>query len=375
MPRVIYISAGTSTVAVSPAVIANDGVESATITVRVLDDRGEPVAGFAAANIVLASTGTGNTITQPTGATNQDGVITGSIVSTVSAIKTISATVAGLAVTDTASLNVGGVLSLVFASDWGTATGTTDAALRDTDQTLPWETLVTGNTNRDVIASTGLDFPSTNVLRVGTQWNGSGSAAFIPRITEELPALGIGNSRYYRWYIRWVVPTSLTTWGTPHPIQDGPDAATGNWLFESRRGTGGTKVTIGWNPPANTFPNNRWWAIDALDIDTTYRVELKATRTGTTTFTLDARVYNTANTLLLDGSDFLNQEGLGSTSLADVPSLTMRDVTQLRSFQVGTNGAFQGTTSGDHPVDFCYQGCVAISDETWCGAYVNGEGP
>jgi hypothetical protein len=104
--RVIYISAASSLVSVAPPTILSDGVASATITVTVVDSRGNPVQNFDTSNIVLASTGTGNTITQPTGLTNADGVATGSIVSTVAETKTISATVTDLAITATASLVV-----------------------------------------------------------------------------------------------------------------------------------------------------------------------------------------------------------------------------------------------------------------------------
>ena len=106
MARVIYIAAATSTVTCAPTTIVNDGVESSTVTVRVLDSRGNPVQGLAAANVVIASTGTGNTVTQPTGVTDSNGEISGSIVSTGIATKTLSATVKGLAITDTASLVV-----------------------------------------------------------------------------------------------------------------------------------------------------------------------------------------------------------------------------------------------------------------------------
>lgn len=94
-------SAAQSTVEVSDTTAAPDGVESVTVTVTVLDAAGDPVPGIP---VVLSSTGTGNTITQPTALTNASGVATGSIVSTVPEAKTISATANGSAITDTAAL-------------------------------------------------------------------------------------------------------------------------------------------------------------------------------------------------------------------------------------------------------------------------------
>ena len=99
----IAVSAANTLVTVYPDEAENDGVESITITVQVKDASGRPIPNIPASDITLAATGTGNTLTQPTGSTNQAGVITGAIVSTVAAAKTISATVRGTAITDTAT--------------------------------------------------------------------------------------------------------------------------------------------------------------------------------------------------------------------------------------------------------------------------------
>lgn len=370
--RVVFLDQAASTVTVSPAVIANDGVESATITVRLVNTDGRPMPGLP---VTLSSTGTGNTITQPVGVTNQDGVITGSIVSTGAAIKTISATALGGALTDTASLDVGGASSLVFASAFDNSTGNSSTALRDGTN---WTSLNGSNDNCAVIAATGLGFPAAmdNVLHIVTEWNGSGSSSKIPRLTGGLTIPDVGESIFYRWYFRADVPTSVPTWGSPHPIQDGPDGGNFNWELETRRGTGGTVFSPMWTLANNAFPNNRWAALDALDVGSTYRFELQLFRKSTTTYQLNARVYDTDDTtLLLSNADFINQTGVGSTSLADNPEFTFGDINQLANFQCGTNGAFQGTVSGDHPVTFCYQSGFAVSATSWCGPYVNGEAP
>jgi hypothetical protein len=102
MPRVVTLSAANSVVT-STGTIENDGVASASCTIQVLNTDGNPMAGLAAANIVIAVSGTGNTVTQPTGVTNADGFISGSFVSTVAESKTISFEVLEAAVTDTAT--------------------------------------------------------------------------------------------------------------------------------------------------------------------------------------------------------------------------------------------------------------------------------
>ncbi len=95
-------SAATSTLAVSPRSIGA-GTGSAAITVTARDAGGSPVSG---ATVVLAATGSGNTITQPTGATDANGVAVGAVRSSVAEDKTVSATINGIAVTQTGTLTV-----------------------------------------------------------------------------------------------------------------------------------------------------------------------------------------------------------------------------------------------------------------------------
>jgi hypothetical protein len=91
------------------AEIADDGTDRAYVTVTVKDASGRGIPDIPAADVVIAVSGTGNTVTQPTGVTNQAGVIsTGYFVSTVAATKTVSATVRSTAITDTASTVVTG---------------------------------------------------------------------------------------------------------------------------------------------------------------------------------------------------------------------------------------------------------------------------
>jgi hypothetical protein len=67
------------------------------------DASGNLISG---ATVVLAATGTGNTLTQPAGSTNGSGVATGTLSSTVAESKTVSATISGVAITQTASVTV-----------------------------------------------------------------------------------------------------------------------------------------------------------------------------------------------------------------------------------------------------------------------------
>ena len=82
-------AAGLSTVAVSSPTIVADGNAQVTVIVTVRDDLGNPIPGQP---VVLAVSGTGNTINQPTTPTSVAGVVNGSFRTTVAEIKTISAT-------------------------------------------------------------------------------------------------------------------------------------------------------------------------------------------------------------------------------------------------------------------------------------------
>src|SRR5439155_13333 len=87
------ISADQSTLAASPSTIGA-GSDTSTIAVTVNDGNGNPISG---ATVVLAATGSGNTLVQPASVTNASGIATGSLTSTVVEAKTVSATANGIA--------------------------------------------------------------------------------------------------------------------------------------------------------------------------------------------------------------------------------------------------------------------------------------
>jgi galactose oxidase-like protein/invasin-like protein/Big-like domain-containing protein len=96
------VSAALSTVAASPGSITA-GSGTSTITVTAKDANGNAISG---ATVVLAATGTGNTLTQPAATTDANGVATGSLVSTVAGAKTVSAKINGTSITQTATVTV-----------------------------------------------------------------------------------------------------------------------------------------------------------------------------------------------------------------------------------------------------------------------------
>jgi hypothetical protein len=110
------ISATVSTLTAIPASIVRSS-GSAAITVTALDAYGNPVSG---ATVVLAASGTGNTVTQPAGPTDASGVATGSLTSSQTGVKTVSATAGGVALTTTRSVTVtapGSSVTFIGAGD------------------------------------------------------------------------------------------------------------------------------------------------------------------------------------------------------------------------------------------------------------------
>lgn len=108
------VSAAQSQVAAAPASIVADSASPATVTVTARDIGGNPVAG---ATVVIAVSGTGNTIAQPTLPTSAGGVATGSFVTIDLGSKTVSASAAGTAITQTVPITATIPPRVVFGGD------------------------------------------------------------------------------------------------------------------------------------------------------------------------------------------------------------------------------------------------------------------
>ena len=95
------VSASLSTVTAASPITAGGAASTVTITAK--DGSGNPISG---ATVVLAATGTGNSLTQPVGTTASDGTITGSLGSTKAEDKVVSATINGVAINQQATVTV-----------------------------------------------------------------------------------------------------------------------------------------------------------------------------------------------------------------------------------------------------------------------------
>jgi hypothetical protein len=108
------VSASQSTVTASPTSIqASAGAVISTITVTARDANNNPIQG---ATVTLTATGSGNTLTQPTLPTDVNGQRTGTLSSTATADKVVSATAGGTPITQTATVTVtaGAATKLAF---------------------------------------------------------------------------------------------------------------------------------------------------------------------------------------------------------------------------------------------------------------------
>jgi hypothetical protein len=160
------ISASISTAAASSPIIASNGSSASDITVTVNDQFANPIQG---ATVQLASTGTGNTVTQPASTTNPSGVATGTISSTKAETKQVTATVnpggSQVVITQKPNVVVGNApvsasLSTVVASTPITASNGTSASTITVTAKDPFSNLIQGSTV--VLASDGMGNTVTN---------------------------------------------------------------------------------------------------------------------------------------------------------------------------------------------------------------------
>ena len=262
---------------------------------------------------------------------------------------------------------------VIFHSDFGTALGTSNAAIMDEGKSVPWT--ASGGQGLEVIPSTGLDFPTPNVLRVTALGATSGFA--LLRVAG-LPVPAVGQSRYYRWYNRMVLTDDIeTSDDETHPHQDGNSASDSNWLMHVYHDA---PTAARWMPQFRgngPFPDDRFGGDTGvapigpqLQKNVTYRIELRITRTGASTFTMDVRVYDSANVLLYDADDFMNQM---RTNIITSRSFNIGNLSNMGQFNAGLNGLGTGSTAPWWPASvYMYQGGIAISGTDWLGPYSGG---
>ncbi len=369
------IAPGQSSVAALPSTItASGGASLATITVTARDAQGNPVAG---ASVVLAATGSGNTLTQPSGTTDAAGVATGTLSSTGAGAKMVSATIAGVVVTQTDTITVtpAAVASLAFAvqpSDavaGATITPAIQVEIRDvfgnrvTSATNSVTVAILDNPNggtlsgiKTVSAVAGVAaFSSLSIDLTGTGYTLAASATGITGATSNAFSVTPGAASRLVFFVE---PSNVTAGATISPavqveIQD---------AFGNRVSTATSSVTVAFaaNPAGGTLSGTQTRAavagvatFDNLGIDTAgvgYR--LRGTATGLTPDTSVAFAVTagaatqlaftiqpsstTATDTITPGVQVTARDALGNAAVGFSGSVTVA---------IGTNGG-GGTLSG-----------------------------
>ena len=258
----------------------------------------------------------------------------------------------------------GGGIIPDFWANWSTATGTSNAAIWDTDKAKPFTSTYTAAPEVRVTATDGLDFPTTDYLRLNDAANG---VRFVPAdgyIT--LP--GNGESIYLRLYIR---NTSTGASGDSHGIYYrsatsawGPDVM--GWYIANVSGGNLTLRLSGAAQGAPPPPVRRYWTstvVPALVNGTTYRLEVKITVVSSTTYTMEARIYNIGGTLLDGAWEGAVDDNLGDPLSAETFTRQGSDFSSLQGMMVSLEEG-QGGSGGYMAV-----AGLAISRIDWLGPY------
>lgn len=276
--------------------------------------------------------------------------------------------------TATFTVQVVSTAGVVFHSDFGSARGTSDAALRDTSKPVPWDLQVGNGRLNEVVAAAGLGFPATmsNVLKCGLEWNGNGAPTQLVRLEnsgEHIRVPAVGGSIFYRWYIRVEQADAYTVDTNTHPIQDGFAVSDCNWFLRIESHPDGTFIGRWQVTNANEFPNG-FYSPPPLAKRQVFRYELQILRNGTSTFQIHAKVFDATGRQVFSDSDFRNANG--TVSLADNPSINIHNLANLAGLNAGHNGVFGPGQQELFPMLHSYQGGFAVRTDTWCGSYENG---
>ena len=258
----------------------------------------------------------------------------------------------------------------VFASDWGSTTGSTRAAVTDGGA---WDILACEASFANVLSvvpGSPLGFTETaNVLRV--RQLGSGPCGVIQK-TNAVPR---STTHWARFYIRNDetgtrndhtfaynnVHGGLGMQGVPF-ARYALDQAPGQW-----------RASIIFR---DVYPYNRWYP-PALQTGTWYRYEYHMEFVTATTFRLWPRIYNMAGALLYDSDDFYTEQGTRTVNLTQyyaasgmnrtVPLGVLNTETSnpdvARHLGIGNEGNSTAANTGG----YWYYAKLALSTAGWIG--------
>lgn len=271
----------------------------------------------------------------------------------------------------------------LFRSDWSTATGQTDAALRDTGKASPW-THMHSNPEAEgaVVAATSLGFPATmtNVFRV--QHDTHTTSCLLAK-DNAFAAPVSGGYIYIRFYWRADFPNTFEDGGASYHWFEGNNSGdlgspTVRSHLEVKMGSWDDgKVSLFFATPFESSPNHQLWintdgpiesGLTKLNKNATYRIEIRIHFASATKYGLAFRLYDTDDTTLLyqDGATGLtkvvNNNGVNIASLGE--NFNVQNLEWFRSWELGNNGWVNFPSTG-----YKYIGGVCFRSDTWCGAY------
>jgi hypothetical protein len=247
--------------------------------------------------------------------------------------------------------------STLFSSDWRSGD------LLDGGKWNRWG----GQSILAVVPASGLGFPASmsNVMRVAM---GTGSFDWIQANAKwTLPA--VGESRAFRMYLRNNVGNVSGGWAATHPVesQGTSGSISGNfYAWHLGSNTDGTfPVAFADEAP---WPRNYWTTSNATNStvgtllkQTTYRLEWKWTRTGSSVYTLDLRIIGADDRTVV--ADRTTIKAWGGGSLASNPGGIPVADQFMTGIRIGLNGGFSASGA-----QYVYYGGFAVCSD-WCGAY------
>ena len=260
---------------------------------------------------------------------------------------------------------------VVFSSDWSTAGGRSDEAIRDAGKTAPWDVYnnYVGANLLSVVPATGRGFPArmANVLAVEYRGENSGDVNSVGR----WPApVGVDQFLYFRLYVRNemranAIGASEVTL-SHHPWQPADLNCLSEWTWHTGQPNASGRYEVFFQRSVQPSAS-RWWRLPDLNRNTTYRFEWRLGR-DSRGYRADFRIYGPDDvTLLYDNDDFRSTE-TGTTLAAWYAAgnrLTAFRASCMNSWFLGNNGPSGWAATGE----FMYYGGAQVRTRDWPGPY------
>ena len=324
-----------STVVISTGTVTTDGGVS-TVTVTVKDQFGNPIPGIFP---VISATGSGNTIVQPTVATNVLGQTTGSLQSTVAESKVVSVTVGGNPITQTATVNFNpGVLHHITVAPTGPQSVTTGLTIPFSAQGydfnnnaipgLSYSWAVVPGTGTGSVNSTGLftaDHPGTATVTAtsGAITGSSGTITILK--ADQTISFGALSGKTYGDDPFTVSATVSSGLPVEFAVTSGPASITGNLVTITGAGTVEITATQGGNDYYNAAtPVPQSFVVEQKSITVSAAADSKVydgNANAVPTFTLAGIIMG--DDVSASGSALFSDRNVGVGKLVTVSGVTL----------------------------------------------------